>query len=123
MGNTCFTGIPIYMNNDLTRREFLEKMKQATLASLATGISTSSFLTSCRARQKLNATADSVILLWMAGGMAHTETFDPKTYTPFNTGMESKSVISTFKSIPTALDGVQFSEGLEGIASTMDKVH
>lgn len=121
MGNTCFTGIPIYMNNDLTRREFLEKMKQATLASLATGISTSSFLTSCSARQKLNATADSVILLWMAGGMAHTETFDPKTYTPFNTGMESKSVISTFKSIPTALDGVQFSEGLEGIASTMDK--
>ena len=109
------------MSNDLTRREFLEKMKQATLASLATGISTSSFLSSCTPKQKLSGTADSVILLWMAGGMCHTETFDPKTYTPFEKGMESKAVISTFKSIPTALDGIQFSAGLEGIASTLDK--
>ncbi len=31
-------------------------------------------------------TADTVIVLWMAGGMAHTETFDPKRYTPFEQG-------------------------------------
>jgi hypothetical protein len=29
------------------------------------------------------ATADAVIVLWMAGGMAQTETWDPKRYTPF----------------------------------------
>ena len=30
------------------------------------------------ARAETTATADSMIVLWMAGGMAHTETFDPK---------------------------------------------
>jgi hypothetical protein len=35
------------------------------------------------------ATADAVIVLWMAGGMAQTETFDPKRYTPFAPGVRS----------------------------------
>ena len=34
--------------------------------------------------EKIKPTADTVIVLWMAGGMAHTETFDPKRYTPLN---------------------------------------
>ena len=42
------------------------------------------------AGEKITPTADSVIVLWMAGGMAHTETFDPKRYTPFEKGMASK---------------------------------
>ncbi|CAM3851571.1 DUF1501 domain-containing protein [Aquirufa aurantiipilula] len=67
------------------------------------------------------ASADTVILLWMAGGMAHTETFDPKRYTPYEKGMEGNRVLSTFKSVPTKLDGIHFSEGLEGIGSVMDK--
>ncbi len=105
---------------ELTRREFLEKMKLATLAGLSTGVSGLPFLSGCKAgRYSLPATADSVILLWMAGGMAHTETFDPKKYSPFIRGMESASVFSTFPSIPTRLDGIHFSEGLEGIADTM----
>ncbi|RZL12830.1 MAG: DUF1501 domain-containing protein [Pedobacter sp.] len=53
--------------------------------------------------------------------MPHTDTFDPKKYTPFSKGMQSNSVLSTFKSIPTALDGINFSEGLESIAGIMDK--
>jgi hypothetical protein len=57
----------------------------------------------------------------MAGGMAHTETFDPKAYTPFEAGMEANRVLSTFKSVPTALDGIHFSEGLERIGSVLDK--
>jgi hypothetical protein len=65
--------------------------------------------------------ADSMILLWMAGGMAQTETFDPKRYTPYETGLPSDRVLSTFKPIPTAIDGVQISEGLEKIASVMDR--
>ena len=27
-----------------------------------------------------------MILLWMAGGMAQTETWDPKRYTPYRAG-------------------------------------
>jgi hypothetical protein len=90
------------------------------LAALAAGVPMTSMLTSCNGR-KLNTKADSVILLWMAGGMAHTDTFDPKRYTPFTKGMEANSVLSTFKSVPTALDGVFFSEGLENIGKVMDK--
>ena len=57
----------------------------------------------------------------MAGGMAHTETFDPKRFTPFRKGMEGNEVLSTFSAVPTALDGIQFSEGLESIGSIMDR--
>jgi hypothetical protein len=67
------------------------------------------------------ATADRVIVLWMAGGMAHTETFDPKAHTPFEVGLDPARVLSTFPSVPTAIDGVRFSEGLERIGRVMDR--
>ena len=54
------------------------------------------------------ATADAVIVLWMAGGMAQTETFDPKRYTPFAPGVRVDQVLSTFPSIPTAVDNIRF---------------
>src|SRR5437868_7643587 len=67
------------------------------------------------------ATADSVILLWMAGGMAQTETFDPKQYTPYSAGLQSNQVLSTFPSIDTSVDNIKFSQGLERMASVMDR--
>src|SRR6186997_126835 len=67
------------------------------------------------------ATADAVIVLWMAGGMAQTETFDPKRYTPFAPGVRVDQVLSTFPSIPTVVDNIRFTEGLERIASVMDR--
>ncbi|MBA4057752.1 MAG: hypothetical protein C0490_23760, partial [Marivirga sp.] len=36
-------------------------------------------------------------------------------------GMEGNRVLSTFKSVPTALDGIHFSEGLQSIGNVMDK--
>ncbi|MGY4386425.1 hypothetical protein ACVWYN_003480 [Pedobacter sp. UYP24] len=102
------------------RREFLKNTSAATLAAMAAGIPLTNLLSSCNGTSK-NATADTVILLWMAGGMAHTDTFDPKKYTPFTKGMEANSVLSTFKPVPTMLDGVHFSEGLESIGKIMDK--
>jgi hypothetical protein len=57
----------------------------------------------------------------MAGGMPHTETFDPKQYTAFEKGIESNRVLSTFKPVPTVLDGINFSEGLESIGKVMDR--
>ena len=35
---------------------------------------------------KIAPKADTVIVLWMAGGMAATETFDPKRYTAYEPG-------------------------------------
>ncbi len=106
------------MNQHISRRSFLKTASAGTLAAMAAGAPLSGFLASCAGNVPR---ADTVILLWMAGGMAHTDTFDPKKYTPFEKGLESQRVLSTFKSVPTALDGIFFSEGLESIGALMDK--
>src|SRR3954469_5638165 len=67
------------------------------------------------------ATADAVIVLWMAGGMAQTETFDPKRYTPFAPGVRVEDVLSTFPQIDTAVDHIKFTQGLEQIGSVIDR--
>jgi hypothetical protein len=67
------------------------------------------------------ATADALIVLWMAGGMAQTETFDPKRYTPFAPGVRTEQVLSTFPAIDTAVDHIKFSQGLERVARVMDR--
>lgn len=105
---------------DWNRREFLKRTSAATIGAMAAGIPLTNLLSSCN-KKNGSSTADTVILLWMAGGMAHTDTFDPKRYTPFSKGMEANSVLSTFKSVPTILDGIHFSEGLESIGKVMDK--
>lgn len=109
------------MNKNWNRRDFLKQSSAATMAALAAGAPLASLLPGCTNRGKIKSTADTVILLWMAGGMAHTETFDPKRYTAFEKGMEGNWVLSTFPSVPTAIDGVHFSEGLESIGKVMDR--
>lgn len=110
------------MQSKNTRRDFIKKMGAASLSAAATTIPVASFLSSCSPSiQKMASSADTVILLWMAGGMAHTETFDPKEYVPFEKGLNMNRVLSTFPKIPTVVDGLEFSEGLENIASVMDK--
>lgn len=104
----------------MKRRDFLKNTSAATIAALAAGAPLPGLLSGCT-RPGSNSTADTVILLWMAGGMAHTDTFDPKRYTPFEKDMEGNRVLSTFPSIPTVLDGIRFSQGLESIAGIMDK--
>lgn len=103
------------MYGDRSRRDFLKTAGAATVSAMAGGSSP------LLAAGKVEPTADTLILLWMAGGMAQTETFDPKRYTPFETGLESARVLSTFPDIPTKVDGVRLSKGLERIASVMDR--
>jgi hypothetical protein len=100
----------------LSRRHFLRASGTAALAALA-GSEPRLYAGST----KMEPRADSLILLWMAGGMAQTETFDPKGYTPFETGLESKRVLSTFPAIDTAVDHIKISEGLERLAKVMDR--
>jgi hypothetical protein len=101
-----------------TRRNFLETASAATLSALAAGYPRAALAGDT---PKIAAKADRLIVLWMGGGMAHTETFDPKRYTPFEPGVKSEQVLSTFPSIDTVLDGVKFSKGLERIASVIDR--
>jgi hypothetical protein len=67
------------------------------------------------------ATADACILLWMAGGMASPETFDPKRYTPFEVGVPSEEILCTFPAIDTAVDDIKISKGLENVAKVIDR--
>ncbi|HEV3262746.1 MAG TPA: DUF1501 domain-containing protein [Gemmataceae bacterium] len=104
---------PVF-NHDVTRRDFL----RAGCAASGTAL----FGPGLRAAQKsakLKPTADTLVVLWMAGGQASTETWDLKKYTPFQRGMEAKKVYSTFRSIPTTVDGIRISEGLPNIARVM----
>lgn len=105
------------------RRMFIKRTSAATLAALAAGAPVPALLSGCGKKKKIavDASADTVILLWLAGGMAHTETFDPKRYTPYEKGLEGNRVLSTFRSVPTVLDGIHFSEGLQSIGNVMDK--
>ena len=66
-------------------------------------------------------TADTIVVLWMAGGMAQTETWDPKRYTPFEPGVRTEKVLSTFPSIDTVVDDIKISKGLERMARVMDR--
>lgn len=67
------------------------------------------------------AKADSCILLWMGGGMAAPDTFDPKKYVPFEQGVPVAKVESTFPAIDTVVDHIKITQGLEQIAQVMDR--
>jgi hypothetical protein len=101
-----------------SRRDFLKTASAATLAALAAGYPRAILAAE---EEKIKPTADTVIVLWMAGGMAHTETFDPKRYTPYETGLESNKVLSTFPAIDSVVDNIKLSQGLENIAKIMDR--
>jgi hypothetical protein len=101
------------------RRDFLKTLSATTLATLGAGAPR--LLANETPLEKIKPTADRLIILWMGGGMAHTETFDPKRYAPFERGMEPNSVLSTFPAIDTAVDHIKFSAGLEKMASVMDR--
>src|SRR5947209_1202973 len=101
-------------NRSYSRRDFLKTASAATLAALSAGAPR---LWAAEPVETIAPTADTIIVLWMAGGMAHTETFDPKHYLPFEKGMEPKGLLSTFPAIDTAVDHIKFSKGLERIAS------
>ncbi|WP_435010890.1 DUF1501 domain-containing protein [Tundrisphaera lichenicola] len=102
------------------RRDFLKTAGAATLGSMA-GAAPRLLQADDIDRARSRAKADSVIVLWMGGGMAHTETFDPKRHTPYESGMKAADVCSTFPSAPTVVDGIRFSEGLESIGKVMDR--
>jgi len=59
--------------------------------------------------------AGNCILVWLAGGASHLDTFDPKPDAPAN-------VRGEFKSIDTAVPGLRISEVFPTLAPLMDRV-
>ena len=101
------------------RREFLRRASAAALAALATDAP--KLLGAATEIPHPQPRADTCILLWMAGGMAAPETFDPKRYVPFEIGLDVSRVMSTFPAIDTVVDPIKISQGLEEIAQVMDR--
>src|SRR4051812_38512295 len=58
--------------------------------------------------------ARNCILIWLAGGASHLDTFDPKPEAP-------RDVRGEFKTIATAVPGVSISEVFPGLARMMDR--
>jgi hypothetical protein len=63
---------------------------------------------------EIPARARSCILIWLAGGPSHLDTFDPKPDAPADTRGE-------FKPIDTAVPGLRISEVFPGLARIMDR--
>ena len=104
-------------HRELSRREYLQAMTAAGLATLAGGAP------KLRAEpvQHPKPTADTIILLWMAGGMGAPDTFDPKRYTKFEVGVPVDKILSTFPAIDTVVDNIKLTEGLENVAKVIDR--
>jgi len=100
----------------LDRRDFLQSLSAAGVATLAGGAPRL-----LAAPDAPKATADTCILLWMGGGMAAPDTFDPKRYTPFEVGTPVEKILCTFPSIDTAVDNIKISQGLEHTAKVLDR--
>ena len=103
------------------RRDFIRTASAATLSALAAGYPEQIRAANPTPARRPGSTADTIIVLWMGGGMAHTETFDPKRYVPYEKGLDPQRVLSTFPAIDTAVDHIKISQGLEQIAKVMDR--
>src|SRR6188474_3512788 len=109
------------MNTMQQRREFLQQMAAASTATLMAGAPRLLTGADVEAVEAPRATADSCILLWMGGGMAAPDTFDPKKYVPFAPGVKVADIESTFPAIDTVVDNIKITQGLENIARVMDR--
>ena len=103
------------LRQPISRRGFL------TVGTIGLGGLTLADLLRIQARADLKnyapiaAKADSVIHIFLPGGIAHQETFDPKPFAPIEYRGEMGS-------IPTKIDGERFSETLPQTAQIADKL-
>ena len=108
------------MNSELlTRRDLLKQLSAASLATLGMGAPK----VWAEADEVVHpaARADSCILIWLAGGMAAPDTFDPKRYLPFELELDVDKILSTFPAIDTVVDDIKLTEGMEHLARVMDR--
>ncbi len=115
--------MPRYSMEELVaRRDFLKQMAVASTAALMAG--QPRLLSAAPTGEQIvhpAAKADACILLWMGGGMAAPDTFDPKKYVPFEVGVPVAQVESTFPAIDTVVDNIKITQGLENVAQVMDR--
>src|SRR5262245_56914973 len=98
---------PVAWDGLLSRRDLLRIGPLGIAATLLpSGVSPAAAALPPRAR---SGRARSVILLWMAGGVTHIDSFDPKPEA-------AEEVRGTLRAIDTAVPGVRFCETLPCLA-------
>lgn len=102
------------MSNKLTRRGFIGRSTAALGAFAVTEM-----LDRLKAAGTVEAKADSVIFIWLPGGVSQMETWDPKPFTPYRQGMRGSELLSTCESISTSVDGLRLGAGLPHMAQVM----
>src|SRR5579871_1155562 len=93
-----------------TRRAFVQAG-----ASTVLGLSLADLLRGRAAGNPVHGTAKSVVLLWLWGGPAQLDTWDPKPDAP----LEYRG---PFQAIPTKLPGVRVCELFPKVAQRLDRV-
>ena len=113
---------------EVARRRFLKATANAMATTMAMGapIALNDRVAADDDAQKkalkaIAPKADTCILLWMAGGMAAPDTFNPQKYLPFDVGVPVEKILSTFPAIDTVVDNIKFTKGLENLAKVMDR--
>jgi Protein of unknown function (DUF1501) len=108
----------VITSNAMSRRDLLRGLTAAGLATVAGG---DPRLLAADPVKHPEPTADTCILLWMAGGMAAPDTFDPKRYQPFEIGVPVEKILSTFPAIDSVVDNIKLTQGLENVAKVIDR--
>ena len=107
------------MQNKVTRRKFIQTSVAAVAGAGLCRYASADAAT--KAVAKLTPKADALIHIWLPGGIAQTDTWDPKQFTPFRAGMKGSELFGTCEAIPTSADGIFLGKGIENIASVMNK--
>ena len=104
------------MNSQATRRDFL-KISAAGAASLTLP----NVLRADDTAPKMKPTADAMVVIWLPGGIAQTDTWDHKKHTPFIPNMRGHQLLGTCPPLRTPVDNITFGAGLEHMARVMDR--
>ncbi len=99
----------------LSRRDVLRVGPLSLGASLLPSAWARAMETSGNAKAAPHAKADSVIFLWMGGGVTHIDSFDPKPHAP-------EEIRGTLATISTSLPGVHFGEPMSQLARIADEL-
>lgn len=100
--------------DELTRRQFVSNAARAYLGVHLFPLLGGTLASAASEVAAKGGTAKNVIYLYMAGGMSHVDTFDPKP--------KKKDIMGKTEAIPTKADGVMIGHYLPKTAAVMDHV-
>ena len=104
----------IFKADELTRRQFMSNAARAYLGVHLFPMLGGTLASAAPAEVAKSAKAKHVIYLYMAGGMSHVDTFDPKP--------KKKEVMGKTEAINTQVDGLQLGHYLKNTAGVADKL-